>query len=32
VEQAIDARGLEWTVRADAREIEALGNAAAATA
>jgi hypothetical protein len=32
VEQAIDARGLEWTVRADAREIQALGDATAATA
>ena len=32
VEQAIDARGLEWTVRASATEIEALSNAAIATA
>jgi uncharacterized protein YjaZ len=32
VEQAIEARGLEWAVRASAQEIDALGNAAAATA
>jgi hypothetical protein len=32
VEAAIDARGIEWTVRASAMEIEAVANAAAATA
>lgn len=32
VESAIDANGLEWAVRASAREIEALDRAAAATA
>jgi uncharacterized protein YjaZ len=32
VEAAIDARGLEWAVRASAQEIEAVSNAAAATA
>jgi hypothetical protein len=32
VEPAIDARGLEWAVRASAQEIEALSNAAAASA
>ena len=32
VEAAIDAHGLEWTIRAHAQEIEALSSAAAATA
>jgi hypothetical protein len=32
VEATIDARGLEWTVRASALEIEAIANSAAATA
>src|SRR3954469_849784 len=32
VESAIETRGLEWTVRAAASEVEALSNAAAATA
>ena len=32
VEQAVDARGLEWAVRASAQEIEAVTAAAAATA
>jgi hypothetical protein len=32
VAQAIDARGLDWAVRASAQEIEALSEAAAATA
>jgi uncharacterized protein YjaZ len=32
VEQAIDARGLEWAVRASAQEIEAAASSAAATA
>jgi hypothetical protein len=32
VESAIDARGLEWAIRASAQEIDALSGAAAATA
>lgn len=32
VESAVNANGLEWAVRASAKEIEALGTAAAATA
>ena len=32
VESAIESRGLEWAIRASAREIEALSHAAAATA
>jgi hypothetical protein len=32
VEQAIDARGIGWAVRASAQEIEACANAAAVSA